>query len=71
MFQLIVFKFEYSYSAFSSFKKFIEGFRTKSFTWLDNSEFTKLDSGFLLVDNLADSLTVAESQLIFNEFNDL
>lgn len=69
MFSLIVFKFEYGYNAFTNFKSFIVRFRTKCTTWIDLSDWSRLDSAFSLVDNMPKELTVSEAQTLFNQFN--
>lgn len=69
MYQLIIFKFEYGLNAFSNFKKFIERFRTKSFTWLDAGLCDKIDQGIDLVNGLPDALTLQEAETLYNQFN--
>lgn len=69
MFQLIVFKFEYGLGAFSSYKKFMEHFRTKALLWLDNKEWSKIDSAISLVEGMPSSLTLAEAESLYNQFN--
>jgi len=69
MFQLIIFKFEYGLNAFSNFKKFIERFRTKCFTWLDVQLYSKIESAFSIVDDMPESLTLVEAQQLYDNFN--
>ena len=71
MYAIIVFKYEYGLSAFNSFNKFIRRFRTKCNSWVDSSDFDKLDSAFAIVDNLPDSLEVADAEVLYNQFNSL
>lgn len=69
MYQLIIFKFEFGLNSFSNFKKFIERFRTKCFTWLDIQEYNKIEQGLTLAKSLPDALTLQEAEDIYNQFN--
>lgn len=71
MFQLIVFKYEYGLKVFSSYKRFIEHFRTKSFLWIDEKEWGKLDDVLNLVSNLPSSISLEEAEVLYNQFNNI
>lgn len=69
MYAIIVFKYEYGLNAFNSFNKVIRRFRTKCNSWVDSSDFIKLDEAFDIVDSLPSSLTVQDADILYNEFN--
>lgn len=69
MYAIIVFKYEYGLHAFNTFNAFIRRFRTKCNKWVDDSEFTKIDSAFVIVDALPDALSMSDAQDLYNQFN--
>ena len=71
MYSIIIFKFEYGLKAFNTFNKFIRRFRTKCNKWVDSSDFNKLYSAFLMLDNLPDSLTTEDGNTMYINFNNI
>lgn len=71
MYAIIVFKYEYGLQAFNTFNAFIRRFRTKCNKWVDDNEFTKLDSAFNIVDTLPDTLSMNDAQTLYNQFNNI
>lgn len=69
MFKLITTKFEYGRQAFDTFNLFVRHFRTKSFLWLETNDWTRLDQGINFAENIPDSLTLAEAEQLYNDFN--
>ena len=71
MYAIIVFKYEYGLQAFNTFNSFIRRFRTKCNKWVDDNEFTKLDSAFSIVDTLPDTLSMNDAETLYNQFNNI
>lgn len=69
MFKLITTKFEYGRAAYDTFNLFVRHFRTKSFLWLETNEWVKLKQAIEFVKNIPDSLTLAEAEQLYNDFN--
>ena len=69
MFKLITTKFEYGRNSYDTFNLFVRHFRTKSFLWLETSDWTRLEQAIDFVKNIPDSLTLTEAQQLYNDFN--
>ena len=69
MYQLIIFRYEYSLSKYNRFKAFLIDVRTKSITMLENREYSRLDAVLSLANSVPNSLTPAEAQTLYDEFN--
>lgn len=69
MYAIIVFKYEYGLNAFNQLNAFIRRFRTKGNKWVDDSEFTKLDNAFAIVDTLPETLSMNDAEDLYNQFN--
>lgn len=69
MFKLITTKFEYGRKAFDTFNLFVRHFRTKSFLWLRTNDWLRLEQGIDFAENIPDSLTIAEAEQLYNQFN--
>jgi len=70
-YKLIIFKYEYAQNRYEIFKAFCVDYRTKCRSFLETSEFTKLDQSFSMSDNLPDTLTDLEIETLYNEFDAL
>lgn len=68
MFSLINYKHETSLEKFAIFNKLSRHFRTKCNKWLDELDFIKIEKAFLMVQQLPNSLSLEESEQIYNEF---
>lgn len=69
MFKLITTKFEYGRAAYDTFNLFVRHFRTKSFLWLETNDWARLEQGIAFAKNIPDSLTLAEAEQLYNDFN--
>ena len=69
MYQLVIFRFEYSLNEYNQLKAFIVDVRTKCITMLDNKEYSRLDSVMELANNIPESLTISEAENLYITFN--
>ena len=67
--KIIIKKFEFGELMLKSFSSFIRTFRSKMTTYLDNSEYEKVNAGFQMVGSITTETTNDEITLKFNQFN--
>lgn len=68
---LILVKYELGRQLDAQLKSFIEYFRSKLITHLDNADFVKLNDGILLVQSITTDMSIAEITTVKNNFNAL
>jgi hypothetical protein len=71
MLQLIVFRYEYAEARYNIFKAFCIDFRTKCRTFVELTQWDKLDQAFTLIDNLSTDITDEQIEQLYNDFNAL
>ena len=71
MYQLIIFRYETAYSKYMLFKSYCIDFRTKCRTFIELSEWSKLDFAFNLADTLPDDASELDIQNFYTSFDAL
>ena len=70
-YKLIIFKYEYAENRYEIFKAFCVDFRTKCRTFLEFNQMDKLNQAFAMAENLPQTLTDEQIEILYNEFDAL
>jgi hypothetical protein len=71
MYVLIVIRYEYAESRLEVFEGMAIDFRTKSRTFVENKQWSKLETAFALIENLPNELTDLDIENYYSQFDNL